>query len=113
MSVADQWLPFFPGPIADGVSTIPHIFYGMDRALPLRPKGVFLRHIEYEDVQEEQDECLLALHPHWDGTKGGYMHQGAGLYRLTLCERGCVPTVENTVLMGLGHLKVYMNYYGR
>jgi hypothetical protein len=56
--------------------------------------------------------CLLDSLPHaWKSDK---LHQATPFYRVTLCNRGsCVPSRQNTVLLGLIHYKRSRRSYRR
>lgn len=105
-----QWMPFFPGFKFDGVSTVPHISYSLSPAVALQPDHSNARTIWYAKIDKGSsglDHCLSEHHPTWPAPR---LHHGTPFYRATLCERGCVPDIHNTVFITLFHVGLNPRY---
>ncbi|WRT69889.1 uncharacterized protein IL334_006880 [Kwoniella shivajii] len=105
------WMPFYPGALPDGETVFPHIHYTVKSALSLRPTHVTPTRAIYEDVDMDTVDtraCIGSAH-----AKSFKVHQASPLYRLTLCDRGCVVTSQNTVNIALSHTQSPTRQYGR
>ncbi|KAK9364922.1 hypothetical protein V1509DRAFT_643172 [Lipomyces kononenkoae] len=55
--------------------------------------------------------CVSSLKKKLDGVdRSNDIHQGSNSLRVTLCDFPCIPTIHNTVIVELMHMK-YKNYY--
>ncbi|WWD20517.1 hypothetical protein CI109_104993 [Kwoniella shandongensis] len=115
-NVEKNWVGFYPGAFADGVSLHPHVQYSFAPSLTLAPVDINARRILYNDIVPSPDldtsECVSNAHFSWEKRK---IHQASPLYRLTLCDRGpnCIAGVENTVLFGMAHTQKAPRHYGK
>jgi hypothetical protein len=102
--MVNQWMAFYPGFQPSPHSVYPHIHYTLVPDLSLEPVSVQLRKVLYENTQPtfpEASSCVHDNHPAWGGDT---FHQATPLYRLTLCDRGCVADKHNTVFVALNHI---------
>ncbi|WVQ66252.1 uncharacterized protein L199_004431 [Kwoniella botswanensis] len=109
--IEKNWMPFYPGALPDGETAIPHIHYTVKSALSLRPIEITPTRAIYQDVdlgQSTTKSCIGTAH-----FKSFKIHQASPLYRLTLCDRGCIVTEQNTVNIALSHTQSPTRQYGR
>ena len=109
-------MAFYPGANPDPERLEPHIHYALEPAVALEPVSSTYREIVYKEVNTEGNveaefaaDYLTRNHP---GFRPSSFHQATPLYRLTLCERGCEATEDNTVFLTLAHivLRSYNQY---
>ncbi|KAK9235100.1 hypothetical protein V1525DRAFT_410965 [Lipomyces kononenkoae] len=63
------------------------------------------------NIAQPAPECVLSLKKKLSGTnQGNDIHQATNSLRVTLCDFPCIPTIHNTVLIELMHVK-YKNHY--
>lgn len=64
-----------------------------------------------DTLQQTSDECFPAALPQF---KPEAFHQATPYYRVTMCPKGsCVPSLENTVLLAIVHVKFDHAHYRR
>ncbi|WVW87136.1 hypothetical protein I302_109193 [Kwoniella bestiolae CBS 10118] len=105
------WMPFYPGALPDGETVVPHIHYTVKSALSLRPIELTPTRAIYKDVDlssSDTKSCIGTAH-----SRSFKIHQASPLYRLTLCDRGCIVTEQNTVNIALSHTQSPTRQYGR
>ncbi|WWC73890.1 uncharacterized protein I206_107862 [Kwoniella pini CBS 10737] len=110
-TVEKNWMPFYPGALPDGESLVPHIHYMVKSALSLEPIKTTPSRVIYKDVDlsnSNSKSCIGNAH-----SKSFKIHQATPLYRLTLCERGCIVTKQNTINIALSHTQSPSRQYGR
>lgn len=94
-----------PGPIPNASAVVPHFGYMVTPFVALRPTQVESHRMQYDDVDPSEglQRCAFLAH---NGAMESRYHQATPYHRLTLCERGCSPTVHNTVMMTLVHIQM-------
>ena len=106
---------FFPGPNRDARQTLPTFHHSLVPARILHPPDPSAKEedgtvISYslEEPRHSRASCIAEkLRAEVPNT--GHIHHATPLYRLTLCARTdprCVPDEENTVMIGIGQVKV-------
>lgn len=105
-----NWMGFFPGAEPNRSATLPMYHYSLVPGRTLHPsKQPTAETLQYTlSPAPGKSSCVAdKLRPEVPNT--GSIHHATPLYRLTLCGRrdpACVPNVRNTVLVGLGQVKV-------
>ncbi|WVF67412.1 hypothetical protein IAT40_002168 [Kwoniella sp. CBS 6097] len=111
--IEKNWMPFYPQAVPDGTSLFPHVHYHLLPDIVLEPVEVKPRQVVYDQVPLNSDlsSCVAKHHPKY--AKNHKIHQASPLYRLTLCDRGCLATDQNTVNIALSHTQTPTRKYGR
>lgn len=110
-----NWMGFFPGPNPDARQTLPTFHYSLVPARILHPPnssadkedGTVLSYA-LEEPRHSRASCIAdKLRAEVPNT--GNIHHATPPYRFTLCARTdprCIPDEENTVMIGIGQVKV-------
>jgi hypothetical protein len=116
-----NWMGFFPGFEPNRSTTLPLYHYSLVPGRTLRPadhpESELLRYGGKREAEVLQYALSDAPPTAWcvadklrpQVPNAGTIHHSTPLYRFTLCGRrdpGCVPSAGNTVLLGLGQVKV-------
>ncbi|OCF44576.1 hypothetical protein I317_01649 [Kwoniella heveanensis CBS 569] len=111
--IEKNWMPFYPQAVPDSTSLFPHIHYHLLPDIVLEPVEVKPRQVIYSQVPSDSDlsSCIAKHYPKY--ATNHKIHQASPLYRLTLCNRGCLATDQNTVNIALSHTQTPTRRYGR
>lgn len=113
--LADSTWPYFASQIVN--RSILQVNPTLDTSERSRDSYVLAEEIDLsmrvnDTLMMADSECLIDSLPHtWNAQA---LHQATPFYRVTFCARGtCVPSRENTVLLGLIHYKKERKSYRR
>jgi hypothetical protein len=100
---------FFPGAEPNSSTTLPEYHYSLVPGRTLHPSTQTPETLQYTLRPSPVKSSCVADKLHTDVPNVNTIHHATPLYRMTLCGRrdpACVPRMGNTVLVGLGQVKV-------